>query len=301
MDDGGKMPIDAEASLKGRLVAVINTGSGADDTEAPADMQKILAAAGHAHAEVTAVAPHDIEAALTKAASEAEVVVVLGGDGTIRTAAACAGGQDKLLIPLPGGTMNMLPKALYGERPWRQALTDTLAAPRIRDVSGGRAGTENFYCAAILGAPSLWADAREALRGGDPIEAVKRGVTAIRRSASDRLSYTFADAPPETAEAVAVICPLISRAMADDERCLEVAALAPVVASAIFRMAFHAAFDDWRNDPSVSLAKVRHLEVRGHGRTPLIVDGERVQMGRVVRVDFVPVAFRALVPAEPPA
>jgi diacylglycerol kinase family enzyme len=44
------------------------------------------------------------------------LLIVLGGDGTIRSAAALCAQECPLLIPLPGGTMNMLPKAFYGAR-----------------------------------------------------------------------------------------------------------------------------------------------------------------------------------------
>ena len=195
--------------------------------------------------------------------------------------------------------MNMLPHALYGPRTWADALTDTLATPCIRDISGGRAGSEPFFCAAVMGAPSLWSDVREALRRMDLIEAVKRAVTAIRRHSDEPLEYAFDDGASGNAEAIAVICPLVSRAMSQDEPSLEAAAIEPVAASTLVRLAFHAVFDDWRNDPSICLAKVTRVEVKGHGRVPVILDGESVRMGRDVRVYFVPLAFRALIP-EPP-
>ena len=55
------------------------------------------------------------------------------------------GRRRKLIIPLPGGTMNMLPHALYGAHPWARILADTLAAPRVRTVSGGRIGGQTFF------------------------------------------------------------------------------------------------------------------------------------------------------------
>jgi diacylglycerol kinase family enzyme len=289
-------PSSPEALLKQRLIAVLNTGSGGCDASAAGRIETIFSTKGLPHAEVVSVPPAGIETALKRAASLAQVVVVLGGDGTIRSAAAQCSEAGKLLIPLPGGTMNMLPRALYGSRAWPEALADTLAAPSIREVSGGRAGSEPFFCAAVLGAPSLWADAREALRRFDVIEATKRALTALRRHSDEPLDYRLGDSPPGKAEAVAVICPLVSRAMGFDERSLEAAAIEPVVASALFRLAMHAVFDDWRNDPGVSLARVTSVDVKGHGRVPVILDGERVRMGRDVHVEFVPLAFRALTP-----
>ena len=191
----------------------------------------------------------------------------------------------------------MLPRALYGALRWEEALKATLADPELRDVSGGMAQDKPFYCVAILGAPSLWADAREALRAGRLIEAAKRSVTAARRS-RDSLDYQFGDDATGSAEAVSVICPAVSAALPFDARTLEAAALDAKTAAEMFRLAWHAAYDGWRRDPSVIDAKVRTVRVTGHGQVPAILDGEKVRMGRSVEVTFVPLAFRALVPAD---
>ena len=288
----------AADALKKRVVALLNTASGGVDIHAEARARDIFGAAGLDHAEVVSVHPADIDAAIAQATADADVVVVLGGDGTIRAAAARCARFEGFLIPLPGGTMNMLPRALYGARPWAQALADTLANPEIHPVSGGQAGGHAFFVAAIMGAPTLWADAREALRAGRVAEAARRAVTAARRSYSEPLKYVFGDDLRGGAEAVAVVCPLISRAMNEDELMLEAAAIDPETAGATLRLGLHALFDDWRSDPTVTIAKVRSLSVTGHGQVPVILDGERMRMGRRVNISFTPLAFRALVPAR---
>lgn len=245
------------------------------------------------------VDPSSLSAALDAAIAKAKVLVVLGGDGTIGTAATRCGEAGPLLIPLPGGTMNMLPKALYGTRNWRDALAATLAAPRIQKVSGGQIDTHRFYCAAILGAPSLWADAREAVREGDLVDAAKMAVTATRRSLSDAVNYDFGEVSG-SADAVSVICPLVSEALEGHEPALEAVALDPKTAAGLFGLAFHAAYDGWRNEPSVTCVKTQKVLVTGHGAIPTILDGEKVRVGRKAEVTFLPVAFRALAPVHAP-
>jgi diacylglycerol kinase family enzyme len=284
-------------ALRGRAIAVLNMGSGAGHAEAPGRMRQILADGGVAKAEVVAVKSGELDSALDDAVARADAVVVLGGDGTIRCAAEKCGRGGKPLIPLPGGTMNMLPRALVGERDWEQALADTLADPAIRAVSGGRAQGELFFCAAVLGAPSLWADAREALRDADFAEAAKRSLSALHHSGDRPLAYRFDDSAVGEAEAVAVICPLISRAMPGDEPSLEIAAIEPQTAASLFRLTFHTVFDNWRLDPAVHLAKVRTAVVSSHGRVPTILDGELTRFGRTVEIRFAPHAFDAIVPA----
>ena len=294
------MTSDLIDNLKKTLIAVVNTGSGTSNPNDRDRMAEIFSNAGLPQTEIVCVEPAQIDEALKRAASVADVVVVLGGDGTIGAAAGLCGQAGKLLIPLPGGTMNMLPRALYGVRPWTQALTDTLANPVVREVSGGRVGAKMFFCAAILGAPSLWSDARESIRKADIVGAVKHAGAAFR-GGGEVLHYEFGDTVSGSAEAVAVLCPLISRTMDDDAPAFEVAAIEPVAAGDLFRLAFHAAFDDWRRDPAVSLARVTRVDVSGQHRVPAILDGERVRLGRTARVDFVPRAFLALTPAITPS
>jgi diacylglycerol kinase family enzyme len=286
---------EARDVLAGRIVAVFNTGSGSCDANSEDPARELFLSAG-LDVEIVVAGASEISAALKTAVGRADVLVVLGGDGTIATAATLCGDTGPLLIPLPGGTMNMLPRALYGAVDWRAALKATLADPEVQNVSGGEAEAHRFYCAAILGAPSLWADAREAVREGDLLEAAKRAVTATRRSFSDAIEYEFGETKG-AAEAVAVICPLISQDMSLEEAALEAVALDPGTAAGLFGLAFHAAFDGWRNDRSVTREKVSSVTVRAHGEIPVILDGEKVQIERKVKITFLPTAFRALVPS----
>ena len=290
---------DAKDALQKRVTAVLNTGSGSCDETSADKIKAVFDAAGLTGARVVSVGPDKIEAALDGAVADSDVVVALGGDGTIRTAAIKCGEADVPLIPLPGGTMNMLPKSLFGEMDWEQALAATLAEPRLCEVSGGLAEDQPFFCVAILGAPTLWADARESLREGHLSEAFERSLTALKHSVNDQLDYQFGESTQGSAEAVAVICPLVSRVLSKDEPGLEAAALDPETAAGLFRLTFHAVFDDWRLDPSVERAKVKTVRVTGHGPVPVILDGETVQMKQVVNITFRSKAFRAIAPAAP--
>jgi diacylglycerol kinase family enzyme len=288
---------DLGRALQGPVIAVLNKASGSWTSRAPAEAAAILDAAGIAKAEIVCVSPRHLESALDRALVTASVLVVLGGDGTIRSAAAKCGGASALLVPLPGGTMNMLPKALYGARDWRTALIDTLANPAIRSVSGGRASGHPFYVAAIMGAPTLWAEVREALRGGKLGEAARRASTALRRGMSEPLDYRFGSERSGEAEAVAVMCPLVSKVMRGDESHFEAVAIDTRTAGELLRLGFNTLRDDWRADPSIRRAPVKSVIVTGARRIPVTLDGERVRLGRSVALDFLPLAFRALVPA----
>jgi diacylglycerol kinase family enzyme len=219
----------------------------------------------------------------------------LAGDGTARLAASLCGPDGPVVSTLPGGTMNMLPKAFYGDRVWQDALRCALADPVVRTVSGGEVAGRTFYVAAILGAPALWADAREAIRERHFGSALRRGLRAAKRAFHGDLRFSLDGGPMERAEALSLLCPLISTAM-DEQTALEAAAVDPIGAIEAFRMAFHYAFGEWRNDPAIHTRPCRTGRARTRGSMPVILDGESIRLKSPVEIRFIPKAFRALEP-----
>ena len=102
-------------------------------------MLDILKLAGIVQPKIWCGAAEEMERSFAEARRQKlEILIVLGGDGTIRTAAEACTKEGLYLIPLPGGTMNMLPQALYGDVSWRDALKSTLATPSPKLLSSGR-------------------------------------------------------------------------------------------------------------------------------------------------------------------
>jgi diacylglycerol kinase family enzyme len=190
----------------------------------------------------------------------------------------------------------MLPKALYGDRDWKEALEATLAAPVLQTVSAGQVAGERFYVAGIFGAPSLWARAREAVRNGDFTAALSHGQVALEKSFSGAVRYRL---PTEDAQAqaVSVLCPLTSKALPADAPALEVAALNPDGAFSALKLALRGLVADWRDDPSVTVHRSASVALASDEPIPAILDGESVTLSSVETVTFVAQAFTAVRPA----
>lgn len=233
--------------------------------------------------------------------SKPDAIFVLAGDGTARAVAARSGPDGPLIAPLPGGTMNMLPKALYGTSDWKEALRKALEEGEPRFIAGGRVnGEEPFFCAAIFGSPALWAPAREAMRTGKLKLAWTYARRALKRAFTGRIRYSLDGARRKRAEALALISPMISKAM-EEPVGLEAAAMDPTDAAEAFRMAAHALFSDWRQDPSVVTKPARRIAIGARSRIPAVIDGEPILLDREAVVSFLPRAFRALTPRPPAA
>jgi diacylglycerol kinase family enzyme len=205
--------------------------------------------------------------------------------------------------------MNMLPHALYGRRDWKSALRMILEDGRERPVAGGEIDGRGFYVAAVLGDPALWAPAREALRAFRFWLAVDRAFYAWRRCFRRKLRFSLDGAPHRKAEALALLCPLISRELPDDAAALEAAAIDPRSWVEVLRLGLEALLrpligpvlgGDWRSDPAVTTGRCREGRAYARRRIHAIIDGEPVRLPRTVNIRFRPVAFRALAPAGDP-
>lgn len=281
-----------------RIEAVINTASGGATPAAADEMRAILTERGlSANIQVTdgAGIADRLQAAVN---AGPDLLLVLAGDGTARAAAELVGPDGPLLAPLAGGTMNLLPHAVYGAIPWQDALADALDKGVEKCIGGGRIDGRSFLVAAIVGAPALWAPAREAVREGKLRLALLRVRRAWGRAFSGRLRYVIDRGPRGKAEALAFLCPLASKALDDSEQCLEAAVIDARNLADAARIGFNALVADWRNDPAVQATPSREARVWAASRIPAVLDGEPAWLPAKASIDWRPRLARLLAPPE---
>jgi diacylglycerol kinase family enzyme len=281
-----------------KVAAIINTSSGGFDSESEQKMSCILQHAGIVEPRVWCGSADEMTRSFVEATEQSlDVLIVLGGDGTIRTAAEACAEKGSYLIPLPGGTMNMLPRALYGEMAWEEALKNTLTAPSLKALSGGRIAGKQFLIAAIVGTPALLAEPRESMREGDIVDAIEKGSVAFRKMFETKIQYLISGEMKGEAEAVALICPLISEQMSDSEQALEAAVIDVKSAAEVIGLVSTAAFGKWRDNRNIFLTRTKSVRVQSRNDIPAILDGEKINLGRSAEINFVPKAVTVLVPA----
>jgi diacylglycerol kinase family enzyme len=281
-----------------KVGAIINTSSGGCDSESEQKILSILTRAGIVEPKVWCGEAKEMERSFAEAAGQKlEVLIVLGGDGTIRTAAEVCTEKGPYLIPLPGGTMNMLPRALYGDVAWEESLKNTLAAPSLKVLSGGRIAGKQFLIAAIMGAPALLAEPRESLREGNIVNAIEKGSVAFRKMFETKIQYLISGEMKGEAEAVALICPVVSEQMSDSEQALEAAVIDVESAAEVIGLVSTAAFGKWRDHRNILLTRTKTMRVQSGNDIPALLDGEKINLGGSAEVTFVPKAVTVLVPA----
>jgi len=277
---------------------VVNVAAGSVGPTAPAEIEKLLADFG-VTARVRAPEPAELRDQLKAAIDTGpDLLITLAGDGTVRAAAELCGIDGPMIAPLPGGTMNMMPHAVYGQRPWPEALRLALAEGRERDLGGGCIDGHRFLCAAILGSPARLAPVREAARAGHPVIAFTRARHALQRAFTGRLRYRLDEGVRCKAEALVLICPIASKVMRAEDPTLEAAALNPNGAGEILRLGINALVRDWRVDASVDDQFCKRAHVWAAQGIPALLDGETVRLPSVVDVRYDPRICRILTPPK---
>lgn len=147
----------------GRVWLVANRASRSTDESRIAALEAALQAAG---ASIAGSSDFPRQPAPDAAAlAGIDTLVVMGGDGTLGAASAAAAGWNGQFLAIPGGTMNLLPKALHGDAT-PEAIVAAAGQGVLAHVPVVRAGGHTSYCRIIIGPLTRWARARENARHG---------------------------------------------------------------------------------------------------------------------------------------
>ncbi|MEO7272493.1 MAG: diacylglycerol kinase family protein [Vicinamibacterales bacterium] len=153
LEPGSEVPVSAAIS---RVVAVINplSGGGLDPRAAATRTALVHEVCGRhgltATVHITERGGHARELAAAAAASDANLVIVWGGDGTVNEAGSALVGSRTALALVPAGSGNGLAASLCVPRGSRAALEHLIAAP-VRSIDVGFLGDRPFFNIAGIG------------------------------------------------------------------------------------------------------------------------------------------------------
>ncbi len=279
-----------------KTIALYNPAAGSVSTDGGDKLRAALEEAGVREPELVELDREDCSNQLTRLAAAApDLLVVWGGDGTLRSALTLVGQTPNLLL-LPGGTMNLLTKSIHGDKPWDVILKEVLASPKRTVIPAGKANDEQFFCALLAGAPARLAEAREALRRGELVKAAVEARAALdtlnnlNLEARYRDGYSFERATLPLTSTIGVLVGPLAR---DAE--MEVAALSEPTPGAALSIIWSSFMSDWRSAANVTVVPARSLVIEsGEGHIPVIIDGEAIEVGDTLRVSYVKEAAQCL-------
>lgn len=280
-------PPVGQKAVRHHYVVVVNNSAGSSSRF---DEAALRSASPDATFDILSVAPQDLESAFDKAFGERpSAVIVVGGDGTARTAAVRAVQTGVPIVPMPGGTMNVLPKIVFGHGDMARAIADL---PRLKPsaLDVGRVSGEMFFLSAAFGLAGPMARLREATRSEHKFDRVRKALGALLKSIRPSLECRVRWRTPKekwrNAHSLIVAIGDIERILSPDGEDhgtrLEVAALK--LRSVWQMFAFGAAFVSgaWRESKNLKIVRAREVEIIVPSKRPLIVlDGEPVRVSRV--------------------
>lgn len=260
----------------------------------PKDREKLVEALANADfSQYALIDAQKISPRLFKNAKDFDVIIVLGGDGTARAAAELAPRNGPPLVLLPGGTLNILPKALYGELAWPEALAAALERGVIKKLPVGRANGEPFYVAALFGGTTQLVHVREAVREGKPLTAWRRLRVAWKRSFNRSIRARTGKLQMKKMEAVGVLLPSFSGGLEAED--LEWVNLDARHVMDFARVTIRAINAGWRNDPAVEVTRTKSGDVDAAlGYIHATLDGEPRRFYSRIHVKYDPHGPRVL-------
>ncbi|WOI52909.1 diacylglycerol/lipid kinase family protein [Parvularcula sp. LCG005] len=258
----GSVPPDAETAI----VRLLN------DLEQPAD---ILVCDGE-----------NLKAQIADAISQRpETMIIWGGDGTIACALNQAIGTDTAILPLPGGTMNMLHHSVHlSEAGWQDILAQALLHGHKDPLSAGVVDGNRFFVAALIGNLARMADPRESLRHGNLIEAATQFTDSHAFDTSQQFRMKINGT--EQVKDVVAIGSFVPRH--DRGEGFEIGTIIPETPLGIMQAAAEAALMGWRDAPSINYERAEGFQISATDREviPCTLDGERMDLSATIDITF---------------
>ena len=161
---------------------IINAASGGNTPESCSALRGGLTAHGIDIARSIATPDDPLPTPAELDAAGISLAAIYTGDGTLRTALTRLEGWSGAVLVLPGGTTNLLSRAIHGDRPFEEILTRLPRMKRsrrncLRSVAGAA------VIEVVAGPGAKWSDVREGLREGDVAAVASSTVQAAQASA----------------------------------------------------------------------------------------------------------------------
>ena len=298
-----------------KFIVILNekagsSGGGSDSTK-PSALAATFAAAGIT-AFVHALPPEKIEAALRAAiAKRPDALVIGGGDGTVRSAAALLADTGIALGVLPLGTLNHFAKDLRMPPDLTDAIT-ALASAEIREVDLGEVNGHVFINNCSLGSYAEAVRRRDALRDthgqGKWPAMIRASFEVFRRLRRMRLLITPAGGEPRSVRTPIIVIAnnrysghVLNKSMRArlDEGRLWIYTAHVHRHLAALRLAWQSLIR--RLDEADALASEAVTEITiasEHGSLPVAADGEPLDLQSPLHFRIRPRALRVLTPRE---
>lgn len=205
-----------------------------------------------------------------------DTVVLFAGDGTINAALCALGDWDGGFLILPGGTMNLLAKALHDELDPAKIIHAAHEEARRVALPYVEAGPHRAFVGLILGPAASWARAREAVRQGKIGRLFRAARAAWTNTFSRGIRIAGARGLRNRYQAVFVF---------PDSDGLEVATVDARDWRSIAELGWDWLTGDWVAAHAVDQTRTDQLRLEGNRAVQALFDGEPVMLDPATRIE----------------
>lgn len=291
--------IQSQSKFK-KPAVIINLASGST-TDISDDILNAFAAHDMAKPTFHIVESSQLRSAFqTIARDGTDLIVIYGGDGTCKAGATVAKDLDIPFAALPGGTMNMLPKALYGTDAWQDALKLALETKEPRWFPAARMNKEVFFCGAIIGDPIKMSDAREAVRDGTIMEAIKQ-VPEVVAAITDGDTFTYKVDGRDYVRNTNLLYLSSPKTLKNgNELTFELASIPRMSLKNLLDVGARTLVEGWRESEHVHVDHVKTISISGQGKFETLLDGEPTQVSCPINISLERKGVKVLAPKTLP-
>lgn len=255
--------------------------------------------------------PIDVKIARA-AASDAEIIVAAGGDGTITALASALVGTGKTLAILPLGTVNALAKDLNVPLDLSAAVA-ALATGEVQAIDVGEVNGRIFLHKVVIGVVPSLAAGREYIRGHETLGAKLAFMRFILRRLTRARRMAVAIEPEEGEPRVQRVQSVAVASNAYDQGfgkvfarhelqggMLTVYTLTSLTVRDFVRLAGGMVLGNWQDAEALTIETVRAVTIRSHKRLlKVMFDGEVLSLETPLEFRIRPQALSVLVPPAP--
>ncbi len=157
---------------------IVNEASGSYDAAVIADIVTWFAASDQPVDCIVRCPEEDLPTAGKLRTSGVQTLAIYAGDGTTNSALKASAGWDGGVLILPGGTMNLLARALHGEQSCEAIIAEAARDRRTRQLNTVEIGDNIAYVGVIAGPTTSWAQVREDARHREVADLVFNTIPA---------------------------------------------------------------------------------------------------------------------------
>jgi diacylglycerol kinase family enzyme len=198
-------------------------------------------------------------------------LIVWGGDGTVAAALTASIGTGAIILPLPGGTMNLVHQRIHGNpEDWHSILHKARTRGRTADLAYGLANSRPFFVAMLAGNLTRLAPVRESIREGSPLAAARQATSSDALDLETSMTLQI-NGSTDPATACAAFLP--DRLNAE---CFDLGSIDPDTIMELLVTGASSVLGDWRKADGVDFQQSASLSVQAKtgNPVPIMLDGE---------------------------